>query len=190
MSEKNRTELRYSDYWARDSLTWSVNDWDVYFIRKHPYFATPHKSHLALSEEIRSIKRIYADIEHPANKASQRLLNELKENEKNKKIWERCDKYVSLDIESQLVDIELSLDKKKGIRDGLNIARKGFKIYSEMDFESVERERKRLKAHAGNVLADSTVLHRPSPNFIISGDNDKEKISLDDNIPENCVLVE
>ncbi|CAG8740777.1 835_t:CDS:2, partial [Racocetra fulgida] len=39
---------------------------------------------------------------------------------------------------------------KKGIQRGLQIARRGFQLYSDMEFDSVERERKRLKADEHN----------------------------------------
>nr|CAG8528188.1 5336_t:CDS:2 [Entrophospora candida] len=43
-------------------------------------------------------------------------------------------------MELNLVDLE-----KKGVQHGLQIARRGFQLYSDMEFDSVERERKRSK---------------------------------------------
>ncbi|CAG8685894.1 929_t:CDS:10, partial [Funneliformis mosseae] len=136
MSEENVSKLRYPEYWDRSPDTWNVNDWDIYWIEKQPHLATPHNSHLALSEEIRHLKKIHADTKHPTNKRPRMrgygnvwfgaFINKDKE---NKRIWERRDKFRSLGIESQLID------RKIGIRDGLNIARKGFQVYSEMDFD-------------------------------------------------------
>ncbi|CAG8587563.1 15706_t:CDS:2 [Acaulospora morrowiae] len=64
------------------------------------------------------------------------------------RIPKKYNKYRSLRLESQLVDMELAVDKAS--------AQKGFQMYSKMDFESVEREWKRLNKHAGNVLSDGS----------------------------------
>ncbi|CAI2174544.1 19550_t:CDS:2 [Funneliformis geosporum] len=48
-------------------------------------------------------------------------------------------------MESDLIDLESDIEKKKGTQSGLQIARRGFKLYSEIEFDSVEREHKRTR---------------------------------------------
>ncbi|RUO95868.1 hypothetical protein BC936DRAFT_143048, partial [Jimgerdemannia flammicorona] len=63
-------------------------------------------------------------------------------NQENKKIWEISRRIASLNEESNLVDLELAIDKKKGLQAGLKIARRGFQLYSDIEFDTEERERK------------------------------------------------
>ncbi|RUS19621.1 hypothetical protein BC938DRAFT_475699, partial [Jimgerdemannia flammicorona] len=68
--------------------------------------------------------------------------------QENKKIWEISRQIASLNEESKLVDLELEIDKKKGLQAGLKIARHGFQLYSDIEFDTEERERKRARAVA------------------------------------------
>ncbi|RUS26822.1 hypothetical protein BC938DRAFT_484073 [Jimgerdemannia flammicorona] len=75
--------------------------------------------------------------------------------QENKKIWETSRRIASLNEESKLVDLELEVDKlfyqtlltvpiaEKGLQAGLKIARRGFQLYSDIEFDTEERERKR-----------------------------------------------
>ncbi|CAG8657964.1 4536_t:CDS:2, partial [Acaulospora morrowiae] len=168
MSSEDYSKLKYPDYWNRDFNAWgNLNDWDIYWIEKQtqPTLITKHNSHVALGDELRCLKKIYTST-HPAYNKIRNLKKGLK---------------------GSINEFILQEDNsKKGIRDGLKIARKGFQIYSKMDFESVERERKRLKKHAGN--SDSPTM---LPNVAIcdSDDDDNEEIpSLDsviNSVPAN-----
>ncbi|RIA80493.1 hypothetical protein C1645_745217 [Glomus cerebriforme] len=60
-------------------------------------------------------------------------------------------------MESELFELESDLDKKKGTQAGLQIARRGFQLYAGIEFDSVERERKRMKADEKNKEASSFI---------------------------------
>ncbi|CAB4410049.1 unnamed protein product [Rhizophagus irregularis] len=60
-------------------------------------------------------------------------------------------------MESELFELESDLDKKKGTQAGLQIARRGFQLYAGIEFDSVERERKRMKANEKNKEASSFI---------------------------------
>ncbi|RUS22179.1 hypothetical protein BC937DRAFT_90096 [Endogone sp. FLAS-F59071] len=64
--------------------------------------------------------------------------------QENKKIWEISRQIASLNEESKLVDLEL--EKKKRLQAGLKVARRGFQLYSDIEFDTEERERKRARA--------------------------------------------
>ncbi|CAG8539659.1 8817_t:CDS:2, partial [Paraglomus occultum] len=72
----------------------------------------------------------------------------------NMKLWETSNLIASLNQESKLVDMQLEVDKKKGFRSGLQIARKGFQLYSDIEFDTVERERKRTRT--GSPLSEGS----------------------------------
>jgi len=86
--------------------------------------------------------------------------------QQNIKFWETTYRIASLNEESKLVDMELEIDKvaihkyfaifsfrptdgyllqKKWFQSGLQIARRGFQLYSDVEFSMVERERKRTR---------------------------------------------
>ncbi|CAG8583690.1 13209_t:CDS:2, partial [Funneliformis caledonium] len=107
----------------------------------------------------------------------------ISKNEKNKKIWNAKDRIASLTVESELIDLESKINKandllyffnKKGRQDGLQIARRGFQVYADTEFDSVERERKRKRENENDkVEVDSPVtshpyfhLHIPPPRFV------------------------
>ncbi|KAF0481466.1 DUF1703-domain-containing protein [Gigaspora margarita] len=131
MSKGDHLKLKYpgghTDYWDRDPSAWrKLNDWDIYWIGNQPPSSsiTKQNSHFALADELRCLREIYANT-HPAYKSIKNLQKEMKE--------------------SIIIEI-IYVRKKKGIQCGLQIARRGFQLYSDMEFDSVERERKRLKA--------------------------------------------
>ncbi|CAB4377176.1 unnamed protein product [Rhizophagus irregularis] len=158
---EDRSKLRYPDYWARDFNSWGINDWDTYWIEKQPQsiYITKHNSHTALADELRCLKQVYSSI-HPAYDKILKLLKELQNITKdttNKKIWEARDRITSIKMESELFELESDLDKKKGTQAGLQIARRGFQLYAGIEFDSVERERKRMKADEKNKEASSFI---------------------------------
>ncbi|CAG8663219.1 23006_t:CDS:2 [Gigaspora rosea] len=143
----------------QDYDTWGINDWDIYWIEKQPQSSsfTKHDSHTALADELRCLKKIYTSI-HPAYHKINKLLKDLQNSTMdatNKKIWETRDQIASLKVESELIELESELDKandniffdKKGRQAGLRIARRGFQVYADTEFDSVERERKRIRAN-------------------------------------------
>ncbi|PKK58809.1 hypothetical protein RhiirC2_316021 [Rhizophagus irregularis] len=157
---EDRSKLRYPDYWARDFNSWGINDWDTYWIEKQPQsiYITKHNSHTALADELRCLKQVYSSI-HPAYDKILKLLKELQNITKdttNKKIWEARDRITSIKMESELFELESDLDKK-GTQAGLQIARRGFQLYAGIEFDSVERERKRMKADEKNKEASSFI---------------------------------
>ncbi|CAG8700157.1 3310_t:CDS:10, partial [Cetraspora pellucida] len=193
MSSEDRSKLKYPDYWSRDFNAWgNLNDWDTYWIEKQTKSTsiTKYKSHLALGDELRCLRKIYTST-HPAYNKILNFEKELKGTDEfcegfNEFKNMGSDEFTNPADESERVltslktlgnvGIETLFETwrdefpwlvvdflpPKGMRDGLKIARKRFHINSEMDFASVERERKRLKRHAGNVLPDSSVLPPPS----------------------------
>ncbi|RIB25281.1 hypothetical protein C2G38_2241501 [Gigaspora rosea] len=75
----------------------------------------------------------------------------------NIKIWETKGRISSLMLESNFIDLESEVEKASDLLKERNttwpsdtVARRGFQLYSDMEFDSVERERKRLKADDHN----------------------------------------
>ncbi|CAG8745800.1 33561_t:CDS:2 [Racocetra persica] len=140
MSSVDFSELRYPDYWTRDFNTWGINDWDTYWIEKQPQSLsiTKHNSHTALADELRCLKKIYTST-HPAYNKIQKLLKYLRNSTMdatNKKIWETRDQITSLKMESELIELE-----------------RGFQVYADTEFDSVEQERKRIRANENYEVA-------------------------------------
>ncbi|CAB4495836.1 hypothetical protein RhiirA5_387047 [Rhizophagus irregularis] len=123
---KDRSKLKYPDYWAWDFNSWGINDWDTYWIEKQlqSIYITKHNSHTALADELRCLKQVYSSI-HPAYDKILKLLKELQNITKdttNKKIWKARDRITSIKMESELFELESDLNKKKGIQAGIQIA--------------------------------------------------------------------
>ncbi|CAG8551252.1 15301_t:CDS:2, partial [Gigaspora rosea] len=112
-----------------------LNDWDIYWIGNQPPSSsiTKQNSHSALADELST------------NDAE------------NIKIWETKGRISSLMLESNFIDLESEVEKASDLLKERNttwpsdtVARRGFQLYSDMEFDSVERERKRLKADDHN----------------------------------------
>ncbi|CAG8482700.1 11291_t:CDS:2 [Ambispora gerdemannii] len=157
MSKGDRLKLKYPDYWDRDPSAWrKLSDWDIYWIGNQPPSSsiTKQNSYSTLANELRCLKEIYANT-HPAYNIIKNLQKEMKESiiieiyvEHRVCVvmetlgWPECpDKGCSLELN---LWSECPSGEKKGMQRGLQIARRGFQLYSDMEFDSVERERKRL----------------------------------------------
>ncbi|RIA91933.1 hypothetical protein C1645_766370 [Glomus cerebriforme] len=164
MLKEERPKLKYPNYWDKDPNNWGgVNEWDIYWIENQPRSAliTKQNSHTALAEELKRLNQIYTGI-HPACEIISGLQNELKgiaKSDENKKIWDTRDRIASLKVESELIDLESHINEKKGRQAGLRIARRGFQVYADAEFDSVEREQKRIRANEN----DEVIVENASP---------------------------
>ncbi|UZO29908.1 uncharacterized protein OCT59_023356 [Rhizophagus irregularis] len=170
MSKEEHSKLRHPDYWGRDPNTWgTVNDWDIYWIEQsHSVPVNKQNSHSVLADELRTIKQIF-DSTKPAYKIVCELQNELKEStiffgfadlvvlaysiaNPATEFWEEKDQITSLKIESDLIDLELEIDRKRGRQSVHKITQQGFKITqqglqecADTEFDAMERGKKRIR---------------------------------------------
>ncbi|CAB4426883.1 unnamed protein product [Rhizophagus irregularis] len=145
MSKEEHSKLRHPDYWGRDPNTWgTVNDWDIYWIEQsHSVPVNKKNSHSALADELRTLKQIF-DSTKPAYK--------IMENTQNYKVWEKKYQITSLKIESDLIDLELEIDRKRGrqsvhkiTQQGFKIAQQGLQECADTEFDAMERGKKRIR---------------------------------------------
>ncbi|CAI2192803.1 19295_t:CDS:10, partial [Funneliformis geosporum] len=149
MLKEERSKLKYPNYWDKDPNNWGdVNEWDIYWIENQPRSAliTKQKSHTALAEELKRLNQIYTGI-HPASYSLANPATGIAKSDENKKIWDTRDRIASLKLESEL---------KKGRQAGLQIARRGFQVYADKEFDSVERERTLPPQHGSYTQAQTS----------------------------------
>ncbi|CAG8737662.1 1845_t:CDS:10, partial [Funneliformis caledonium] len=74
------------------------------------------------------------------------LLKKLDSSQKSdSKFWEKKEQISSLLLEADVVELELEIAKKRGRYDVHQIARRGYKTYSDIEFGPEEREQKRIR---------------------------------------------
>ncbi|GBC53315.2 hypothetical protein GLOIN_2v792049 [Rhizophagus irregularis DAOM 181602=DAOM 197198] len=191
----NRLKLKYPDYWNRAPNTWgTVNDWDLFWIKQsHLVTVNKRNSHSALANDLKCLKKIF-DINNPAYKMACNLSSELKEkcwsderpehfNIQNDQIWEKSDLVTSLKLESDIIDVELEIDRKRGRRSvhkitqqGFQIAQQGLQKCADDEFDTIEQERKRIRTVPplrGTIYGRT--INGGTNNMFISNKSDREK---------------
>ncbi|CAJ0639611.1 12420_t:CDS:10 [Entrophospora sp. SA101] len=140
MSEEERSKLKHPNYWDREPNTWgSIKDWDFYLLKNLDSSQVNKRiSHSALGGELRCLKQMY-DENHPIYKTKS-----------DNKIWKKKEQISSLLLEADVVDLELEIAQKRGRHDVHQIARRGYKKYSDIEFGLEERVQKKIKPNENN----------------------------------------
>nr|CAG8647939.1 13937_t:CDS:2 [Entrophospora candida] len=140
MSKEERSKLKHPNYWDREPNTWgSIKDWDFYLLKNLDSSQVNKRiSHSALGDELRCLKQMY-DENHPIYKTKS-----------DSKIWKKKEQISSLLLEADVVDLELEIAQKRGRHDVHQIARRGYKKYSDIEFGLEERVQKKIKPNENN----------------------------------------
>ncbi|CAG8718039.1 15369_t:CDS:2, partial [Funneliformis mosseae] len=79
-----------------------------------------------------------ASCELPSHPILQRM-----ENMQNNKVWMKKEQITSLKLDSNLIDLELEIDK--ATQQGFQIAQQGLQEYADAEFDTMKRERKKIR---------------------------------------------
>ncbi|CAB4468629.1 unnamed protein product [Rhizophagus irregularis] len=104
-------------------------------------------------------------------------------NIQNDQIWEKSDLVTSLKLESDIIDVELEIDRKRGRRSvhkitqqGFQIAQQGLQKCADDEFDTIEQERKRIRTVPplrGTIYGRT--INGGTNNMFISKKSDREK---------------
>ncbi|CAB5385009.1 unnamed protein product [Rhizophagus irregularis] len=106
-----------------------------------------------------------------------------RQNIQNDQIWEKSDLVTSLKLESDIIDVELEIDRKRGRRSvhkitqqGFQIAQQGLQKCADDEFDTIEQERKRIRTVPplrGTIYGRT--INGGTNNMFISKKSDREK---------------
>ncbi|CAB5213863.1 unnamed protein product [Rhizophagus irregularis] len=145
MSKEEHSKLRHPDYWGRDLTPGGLLTIGIFTgLNSHTPKKPAYKIVCELQNELKesTIFFGFADLVVLAYS----IANPATE------FWEEKDQITSLKIESDLIDLELEIDRKRGrqsvhkiTQQGFKIAQQGLQECADTEFDAMERGKKRIR---------------------------------------------
>ncbi|CAI2193062.1 813_t:CDS:2, partial [Funneliformis geosporum] len=109
-----------------------------------------------------------ASCELPSHPILQECISKLNylfqmENMQNNEVWMKKDQIISLKLESDLIDLELEIDRAR-----FQVAQQGLQECADAEFDTMERERKKIRTEDQNNVQVSPLCAVTTPSFQLS----------------------